>query len=87
MNSVVRAMSIMYVRCESDLGHKCLPLTCGYLFTGPRPGREEDCTFSMARPPPTRTSFPMGNYVIRAGNYVSTSRSTMGNYVSADTSC
>jgi hypothetical protein len=36
---------------------------------------------------PTRTSFPMGNYVIRAGNYVSTSRSTMGNYVSADTSC
>ena len=30
MNSVVRAMSIMYVRCESVLGHMCTSLTCGY---------------------------------------------------------
>jgi hypothetical protein len=34
VNSVVRAMSIMYVRCVSVLGHKSMPLTCGYLFTG-----------------------------------------------------
>ncbi len=30
---------------------------------------------------------PMGNYVIRVGNYVSADRSTMGNYVSADSRC
>jgi hypothetical protein len=29
-NSVVKAMSIMYVRCESDLGHICTSLTSGY---------------------------------------------------------
>ena len=29
-NSVVRTMLIMYVRCESVLGHICTSLTCGY---------------------------------------------------------
>jgi hypothetical protein len=28
---------------------------------------------------------PMGNYVIRVGNYVSVTRSDVGNYVSTDT--
>ena len=28
---------------------------------------------------------PMGNYVIEVGNYVSVTRSNLGNYVSADT--
>lgn len=32
VNSVVRAMLIMYVRCESVLGHICNSLTCGYPF-------------------------------------------------------
>jgi hypothetical protein len=31
-NSAVRAMSIMYVRCVSALGHIRSSLTCGYLF-------------------------------------------------------
>jgi hypothetical protein len=33
---VVSAMSIMYVRCESVLGHTCNSLTCGYLIPGIR---------------------------------------------------
>ena len=33
-NSAVRAMSIMYVRCVSALGHICTSLTCGYSFHG-----------------------------------------------------
>jgi hypothetical protein len=34
MNSVVRAMLIMYVRCESVLGHTYKSLTCGYALPG-----------------------------------------------------
>ena len=31
---MVSAISIMYVSCDSDLGHNYMPLTCGYLFAG-----------------------------------------------------
>jgi len=33
MNSAVSAMSIMYVSCNSGLGHTSKPLTCGYSST------------------------------------------------------
>jgi hypothetical protein len=33
---------------------------------------------------PDTHAIPMGNYVIRVGNYVSASPSDLGNYVSAD---
>jgi hypothetical protein len=33
-NSVVRAMSIMYVKCVAGLGHTYNSLTCGYLLAG-----------------------------------------------------
>jgi hypothetical protein len=33
-NSAVSTKGVMYVSCDSDLGHKCMHLTYGYLFAG-----------------------------------------------------
>ena len=51
----------------------------------PRPGREERLLLRDGQVHPDTHVIPVGNYVIRVGNYVSANRSTMGNYVSADT--
>ena len=51
----------------------------------PRPGREEGCSCLDGQVHPDTHVLPMGNYVIRMGNYVTASRSALGNFVIVDT--
>lgn len=50
-------------------------------LAGPSTGRRLRALPACLRP---RTSFPMGNYVIEAGKYLSANPSDLGNFVSAD---